>query len=121
MNLTFEQANLDHALVYAARFREIEDFATAQLMDTILEDEISHVGFGIRWLESFKRPEQPMFEAYTEHLTGHHTPDRARGAELNVEARERARMPQDFLDAMREAESVSQRARRVTTDPARTS
>lgn len=111
MNLTFEQANLDHALVYAARFQEIGDEASASLMQTILEDEVSHVGFGLRWLETFKRPDQPIFEAYTEHLTDHHTPDRARGAILNVEARERARMPQDFLEGMRQAKSVSQRAR----------
>ena len=40
MHLTFEQSNLDHAPFYGRLFREAGDEASAQLMQTIFEDEI---------------------------------------------------------------------------------
>lgn len=97
MNLTFEQANLDHAPAFAAHFRAVGDEACAALMDQITEDEIKHVGFGVRWLSQFAPHAPSQFDAFIENLTGYNSPDRARGHELNAAAREGAGLDEDFI------------------------
>ena len=101
LNLTFEQANLDHAPVFAKHFTEAGDLESADLLSTIEEDEVKHVAFGVRWLTSFKDPSVSLFDAWVANLTGLNDPTRARGrAHFNVEARERARLPPQFIDAL---------------------
>ncbi len=100
MNLTFEQGNLDHAPHFAEHFRTCGDEKTAELLDVIFEDEIHHVGFGVRWLKEFKDPEQSLFEAYVENLTFHNEPERARGEEYRRDARRRAGFDESFIAAL---------------------
>ena len=100
MHLTFEQANLDHAPFYAARFREVEDLASAELMDLIFHDEIRHVRFGSRWLRHYQPQDRSMFEVFQEHCTVYNSPSRARGPEFQEQARLEAGLDADFVRAL---------------------
>lgn len=102
MNLTFEQANLDHAPIFEEHFRKAGDEQSAQLMAQIQADEVHHVAFGIRWLKHFA-PNQNTFETYIANLTGYNSPDRARGKQLfNEQARRAAGLDDDFIEQMRQ-------------------
>ena len=47
MALTFEAANLDFAYYYKKEFEKLDDKVTADILDIVLKDEISHVAFGV--------------------------------------------------------------------------
>lgn len=97
LNLSFEQANLDHAPVFARHFREAGDTKSADLMDLIVEDEIKHVGFGVRWLRHFSDGTLSDFDLFTQNLNAYMGPERARGAELNIDARKAAGLDDAFI------------------------
>lgn len=99
MNLTFEQANLDHAPFWAAAFRDVGDEATAAIMDKIAADEEEHVAFGARLLLKESAGRDP-FEVYRDNLTHYNEPKRARGPEFRAEARIRAGLPASFVTQM---------------------
>jgi uncharacterized ferritin-like protein (DUF455 family) len=100
MHLTFEQSNLDHAPYYARRFREVDDLASAQLMQQIFEDEIHHVRFGSRWLKQYQPPDLSLFEVFASHCTATNPPSRAMGAEFQVQARRDAGLDDHFICAL---------------------
>lgn len=102
VNLTFEQANLDHAPAFAAYFDAVEDTESADLMRVITQDEIQHVGFGARVLKEHAG-ESDTFEVWRENLTFHNTPTRARGADFNEDLRRRAGLDEAFIAQMRQA------------------
>lgn len=97
MNLVFEQANLDHAPIFASHFDRVEDTASAELMRQIERDEIHHVGFGARFLASNTPAGRATFDVWVENLTFHNTPDRAAGATFNGEARRASGLDDDFI------------------------
>lgn len=100
VNLTFEQANLDLAPMFARHFDEVEDIASGDLMRVIAEDEVQHVGFGARVLKEHAQ-DQNTYEVWVENLTFHNTPERARGKEFNEELRRRAGLDDTFIERMR--------------------
>lgn len=97
MNLVFEQANLDHAPVFAEHFAAVGDPESAALMRIIEHDEIHHVGFGAHFLAQNTPAGRDAYDVWVENLTFHNTPDRARGADLNAAAREAAGLDPDFI------------------------
>jgi uncharacterized ferritin-like protein (DUF455 family) len=98
MSLTFEMANLDFAPMYGKSFAHFGDDLSAQLMATILKDEISHVGFGWHWLKRFKQKEDSEWSAWEKTLaTTLLTPKRAKGFVLHPENREKAGIPQEWI------------------------
>lgn len=102
MSLTFEMANLDFASMYGKSFRQHGDLLSADLMGKILEDEISHVGFGWNWLQKFKIPEENAWEAWTGALsTTVLTPKRAKGFLLHEAPRIKAGIPEEWIHSMR--------------------
>lgn len=102
MNLTFEQANLDHAPLFEAHFRAAGDEQSAQLMAQIQEDEVHHVAFGARWLKRFA-PNADTWDTFNAHLTGYNSPDRARAKHtFNEDARRAAGLDESFIDGMRQ-------------------
>lgn len=104
MHLTFEQANLDHAPYFARGFAEVDDLESAQLMQTIFEDEIRHVRFGSRWLKHYQPAGKSMFEVFAEHCSAKSPPVRAKGFEFQREARLQAGLDEDFIRALQAAE-----------------
>lgn len=100
MHLTFEQANLDHAPYFGRAFEEVEDFASAELMKVIFEDEIRHVRFGGKWLKKWSPEGQSTFDTYLQHCSGGRSPFRAKGFEFQREARQAAGLDGDFISKL---------------------
>jgi uncharacterized ferritin-like protein (DUF455 family) len=101
MSLTFEMANLDFAPLYGKSFARAGDEASANLMQRILEDEISHVSFGINWLKKFKQPEQTDWDAWKECLPSLMTPQRAKGFIMHEEPRRKAGVPEEWIQLLK--------------------
>ena len=98
LNLTFEQANLDFSKHYAALFRQAGDTATAAVLEKIYQDEIGHVGHGLKWFRRWKDNEASDWEAYRKSLHFPLTPARAKGlAPFNAEGRRLAGLDEDFI------------------------
>lgn len=100
MHLTFEQANLDHAPYFGKAFSEVEDHASADLMQVIFEDEIRHVRFGSRWLKKWQPEGASMFETYAQHCSGGRSPFRAKGLDYQKDARLAAGLDDDFVSRL---------------------
>ncbi len=104
MGLTFENANLDHAVDLAAAADAAGDAALARVLRRVHEDELGHVRFGWRWLRRFKRPEQTMVEAYHEHVVWPLRPALARGDTFHRESRDRIGLDEEFVRMLEEAD-----------------
>ncbi len=101
LSLTFEQANLDYSHHFAQLFGQMGDAATAALMTRIYEDEIGHVGCGLRWLRKWKDPDESDFEAWRKVLRFPLSPARARGTvPFNAAGRRRAGLDPGFIAAV---------------------
>lgn len=96
MGLTFENANLDFALEYAEAARAADDQETAAVLQTVHDEEISHVRFGWVWLRRLSRGAAP-WPTYVAHLEWPLSPSRARGKTFCREARRRAGLDEDFI------------------------
>lgn len=97
MGLTFESANLDFALEYAAAARRAGDEATAAVLDRVHRDEIRHVRFAWDHLLLLKDPAQSPWSAYCAHVPPPHGASRARGAAFDEACRRAAGMDDDFV------------------------
>ncbi|MGE0431321.1 MAG: DUF455 family protein [Planctomycetota bacterium] len=98
MSLTFENANLDHTLEYAAAARAAGDEETAALLDRVHGDEINHVRFGWTWLERFREdPSQSMWDAWNANIDWPLRAARARGQVVHHEPRRAAGMSDEFI------------------------
>jgi uncharacterized ferritin-like protein (DUF455 family) len=98
LNLTFEQANLDFSKHYAGLFREAGDAATAAVLEKIYQDEIGHVGHGVKWFRRWKERGCTDWEAFHRSLVFPLTPARAKGvAPFNAEGRRLAGLDEDFI------------------------
>jgi ferritin-like protein len=97
MSVTFEAANLDFAQYYGKIFRSLGDDVTADLMNVVLEDEISHVAFGAHWLKRW-RSDQTLWEYYRSSLPHPLTPARSRGLDFDPGLHMKAMGDVDFLE-----------------------
>ncbi len=101
LSLTFEQANLDHSRHFAARFATVGDGETAALLGRIHRDEIAHVAHGLKWFRRWKDPASSDWDALCRQLKFPLSPARARGPELDAEARIAAGLEPDFVERLR--------------------
>lgn len=102
MSLTFEMANLDFAPTFAKVFTQFGDDRSADLMRTILEDEIAHVCFGWNWLKKMKKEGQSEWEAWRESLPPSLPPHRAKGKVFHEEHRKAAGVSDEWLKQFQE-------------------
>ncbi|MCM2350833.1 MAG: ferritin-like domain-containing protein [Bacteriovoracaceae bacterium] len=100
MSLTFEAANLDFAQYYATIFREFGDHTTASILDTVLEDEITHVAFGAHWMKKW-RQDKSLWEYYMSSLPWPLTPARSRGIGFDPSLHEKAMNDSDFIESLK--------------------
>ncbi|HWU86300.1 MAG TPA: DUF455 family protein [Kofleriaceae bacterium] len=100
MCLTFENANLDFAGDYAAAARACGDEATAAAIDRVHADEVRHVHFGWVWLRRLAGDVAAPWEVYLRHARYPLGPRRARGVRFDRDARRRAGLDEDFIDAL---------------------
>jgi uncharacterized ferritin-like protein (DUF455 family) len=101
MHLTFEQSNLDFAPYYGKLFRQVDDLASAALMDTIFRDEIGHVRFGSRWLKKYQPEGSSTFEVFQQHCPESNPAKRAIGPEFQEQARLDAGLDPEFILSLR--------------------
>lgn len=99
MALTFESANLDFAQFYRDLFKKFGDERTAQIMDIVLEDEISHVAFGAHWMKNW-RMDQTLWEYYCSSLPWPVTPARSKGIEFDRHLHQKAVNDSDFVEKL---------------------
>jgi uncharacterized ferritin-like protein (DUF455 family) len=97
MSLTFEQANLDFANLYHKSFLKHGDIPSAQLMQQIVQDEISHVRFGYKWLNTMKEKHHSSFEAYQENLPKTILPKQGKGFVFHEKERIAAGLDADWI------------------------
>lgn len=99
MNLTFEQANLDFAQYYRDIFAGFGDTASANIMQTILEDEILHIRRGIPYMNQKAKESNLSFWDYYLHSLKDTsiTPARAKGIHFNKDCRIQANIPMDCI------------------------
>jgi uncharacterized ferritin-like protein (DUF455 family) len=101
LNLTFEQANLDYARHYSGVMRNAGDPTTAEILGRIYQDEIGHVGYGLKWLRRWKDQNESEWEAYRKQLSFPLSPVRGKGnAPFNEEGRRKAGLPDEFIRNM---------------------
>lgn len=96
MSLTFEAANLDFAQYYRDVFKRNGDDRTAQIMDIVLEDEISHVAFGAHWMKSWRK-DQTLWDYYRNSLPWPVTPARSKGIGFDRALHLKAVTDSDFV------------------------
>ncbi len=104
MSLTFENANLDHTLEYAAAARQAGDLRTAAVIDGVHRDEIEHVRFGWTWLQVFKRQDESAWDAFRANLTWPLRPAKARGRAFDREGRAAAGLEEEFIRRLEQSE-----------------
>lgn len=97
LSLTFEQANLDFARFYSRALATVGDNESAQLLDKIYHDEISHVAHGLKWFRRWKDPRLDDWTAYCSQLEFPLSPARAKGPQLNTEGRRAAGLEASFI------------------------
>jgi uncharacterized ferritin-like protein (DUF455 family) len=98
MGLGFESANLEHSVLYAARFRDAGDEEGARVQELIGLEEIAHVRFGARWFETFAGSLD--FDTWRRALPPPLSPMLMRGRTLQREARLRAGQTALFVDEL---------------------
>ncbi len=95
MAMTFEAANLDFAQYYAKIFRSFGDHKTADILDIVLEDEISHVAFGAHWMKRW-REDKDLWNYYLTSLPFPLTPARSKGIGFDPQIHEKAMNDSNF-------------------------
>lgn len=102
LSLTFEQANLDYSLHYGTLLREAGDAKSAAILLRIYQDEIAHVGYGLRWFRQWKEQSESDWDALKKHLPFPLSPSRAKGNRtgFNEEGRRAAGFDEDYIQRL---------------------
>lgn len=101
MHLNFEQSNLDHAPYFGKLFQAVDDLDSAELMQTIFQDEIGHVRFGSRWLKRYQPEGMSSFETFQQHCPEINPASRAVGFDFQEQARLEAGLDPEFIRSLR--------------------
>ncbi|MGJ8657228.1 MAG: DUF455 family protein [Akkermansiaceae bacterium] len=101
LSLVFEQANLDYSLHYGRLFREVGDTGTAAVLDKIYQDEIGHVGHGLKWFRKWKDEGLTDWAAFKKQLHFPLTLARAKGmAPYDRAGRDLAGIDAEWVDEL---------------------
>ena len=98
LSLTFEQANLDYSREYSKIFAEVGDQNTANILERIYQDEIQHVGFGLKWFRRWRQSGKSDWEAFKQKLIFPLSPSRAKGNIYNADGRKAAGLDRAFIE-----------------------
>ena len=96
MNLTLEQANLDHCLFFQKVFESVGDVKSANIMKEVLADEIGHVRHGLNWFKRWHE-QGSQWQNYLENLPVEINPARARGKLFSSSIRAEVGFDVDFI------------------------
>lgn len=106
LGLTFENANLDFALAYAAAATEAGDHDTAAVLKQVHEDEVRHVKLAYHWLRALSPEDQAPLDTYAENVASPLSLGRARGKSFDTQSRIAAGLDDDFIAALAAAGPV---------------
>jgi uncharacterized ferritin-like protein (DUF455 family) len=98
MSLTFEMANLDFAPMYKTSFLQNGDTASADIMQRIIDDEISHVSFGYQWLKKLKNENDSEWHAWRSSVPDTLPLKRAKGFVFQEDLRRSAHIPESWIE-----------------------
>ncbi|MCR9202956.1 MAG: ferritin-like domain-containing protein [Halobacteriovoraceae bacterium] len=99
ISLTFEQANLDFCLHYKRVFAEVGDEKSANVLETIYQDEIKHVARGRLEVDERKKEDDlSLWNYYKQILPEPLTPARAKGIGFDKEGRKKAGLQKSFVE-----------------------
>ncbi|MCH2209636.1 MAG: ferritin-like domain-containing protein, partial [Lentisphaerales bacterium] len=101
MSLTFEQANLDFSLYYKDAFETIGDSSTAEVLQIVYDDEITHVCHGLSWFRRWKKKGVSDWEEYAKILEIPLSPSRGKGPLFDLEGRHQAGFDDEFINQMK--------------------
>lgn len=101
LNLTFEQANLDFSRHYSKLFRQVGDTSSASVLEKIYQDEIGHVGHGVKWFRHWKQRGSSDWDAFQTYMEFPFAAVKAKGkAPFNAEGRRLAGLDEDFISRL---------------------
>jgi uncharacterized ferritin-like protein (DUF455 family) len=98
MGMGLEAANLEYATNFASRFRDAGDEEGARIQERIATEEVGHVGFATRWFKHWTGGCD--FEVWAAQLPAPLSPWVMHGSPLARDARRRAGMSDDFVQAL---------------------
>jgi uncharacterized ferritin-like protein (DUF455 family) len=105
MGLTFEQANLDFALLYRDAFREAGDAESAAALQQVHDEEIGHVALAAHWMRKLDPGGRSLAPIYLEAVPFPLSPARAKARRFEVRARRKAGLDEEFIELVRNARS----------------
>ncbi|MES2616040.1 MAG: DUF455 family protein [Bdellovibrionota bacterium] len=100
LSMTFEQANLDFSYFYMNLMKKIGDNKTAEILQTVFEEEIGHVKHGVVWFDKWRDHSQSQWQCYTNELKLPLTPARAKGISFTHKARVDAGLTTNYIDEL---------------------
>jgi uncharacterized ferritin-like protein (DUF455 family) len=101
MSLTFEQANLDFSLFYKQAFEKIGDHRAATVLQTVYDEEITHVCHGLAWFRRWKHKGLSDWQEYAKILEIPLSPSRGKGPLFDLVGRQKAGFDKEFIDNMK--------------------
>lgn len=108
--LGLEGANLEHTARYSTQLRAAGDERGAALLERVERDEIAHVAFAARWFERFSGAALD-YDTWCAQLPAPLTPAVLQGRPLNLAARRRAGLGDEFLARLAAEPSTGLRRR----------
>ena len=108
VGLTFEQANLDFAPLYAEAFRRGGDPESAAVCEEVHADEVRHVALAARWLPRLSGGDRSDLECYEAAVPFPLGPARAKGRRFDEAARRAAGLSEAFIERVRSARSTQE-------------
>ena len=97
MSMTFEQANIDYSLFYKDLMIKIKDFETADILETVYQEEIGHVKHGVTWFNRWRDNSETEWESYVNALELPLSPARAKGLIFDMSARKAAGLSDEYI------------------------
>jgi uncharacterized ferritin-like protein (DUF455 family) len=106
VGLGLEGGNLEHSARFARLFRDAGDAEGAAVLERVEADEIGHVAFARQWCEALGGA--PLsFDAWARLLPTPLSPALLRGVPLNLAARRRAGLSEEFLARLAQAPDIA--------------
>lgn len=101
MSLTFEAANLDFSLYYRDAYQDFNDEDSANVMQEVYDDEVTHVALGVNWIKKWLAFEngKDIWNFYLQNLPEGLSPARGKGIVYDSRGRIRAGLDQDFVNS----------------------
>jgi uncharacterized ferritin-like protein (DUF455 family) len=97
MSMTFEQANIDYSLYYKDLMIKINDYETANILETVYQEEIGHVKHGVTWFNRWRDHSETEWESYVNSLELPLNPARAKGLIFDMAARKSAGLSDEYI------------------------